>query len=474
MRKLILLSLIVFVTASTSIAQQAANPGVVLTKEQVDAIVQPLVDDANAQSIVVGIIDPGGTHVYGYGKLSKEIDRAPDGKTVFEIGALTAPLTGTIMAVMKQDGVMNYEDPVQNYLPADVKLEVKDRPMTLLDLATQHSGLPLMFDNNKPKDPNDPYADYDESKLYELLKTWKPTRAPGAEYEYSNVGLSLLGHVLAKHANLSYEQMVHDRVTEPLQMTDTTLTENESQKSRVAPGHNDDGKLNPSWHMNDAIAGGGGLRSTCDDILKFAEAQIHPPQGKLGDAIRETREAREQVTPGREVGLTWMIDAGGICIWHNGQTGGYHSFIAIGPDAGVAVVILSNSSGASLDQAGSEIIRAQLGLPGMPPVPPREAVELTKEQMDRFVGEYQLGPGTILKIWRKDDKLMTQLTNQPAFRIFPESEKQLFLKVVDAQLEFDFPDDKGPAKSLTLHQNGRHMPAPRIEQTLEPATKPGK
>jgi hypothetical protein len=165
-----------------------------------------------------------------------------------------------------------------------------------------------------------------------------------------------------------------------------------------------------------------------------------------------------------------MIDAGGICVWHQGDTGGYQSFIACGPEAGVGVVMLANSANGSLVQAGSEVIRAQLGLPGMPPVPAREAVELTKEQMDRFVGDYQLGPGAILKIWRKDDKLMAQLADQPAFRIFPESEKQCFWKIVDAQVEFELGDDKGPAKSVTLHQNGRDMPAARVE----PTTQPGK
>ena len=420
MRKLILLCCIVFLTASTSIARQ--NPGVVLTREKVDAIVQPLVDEGNAQSIVVGIIDSSGTHVYGYGKISKDVDRAPDGKTVFEIGGLTVPLTGTMMAVMKQDGVISYEDPLQNYLPDTVKLEVKDRPITLLDLATHHSGLPVMPDNAAAvSDPKGPFADYSDAKLAAFLKSFKPTNAPGVEYEYSNLGVGLLGHVLAKRANLSYAQMVHDRVLEPLQMSDTTLTLNESQKSRLAPGHDADGKLTPGWTFDDAVAGAGGLRSTCDDLIKFAQAQIRPPDGKLGDAIRETHEVHGQIMPGRDVGITWMIDAGGICVWHQGDTGGYQSFIACGPEAGVGVVMLANSANGALVQAGSEIIRAQLGLPGMPPVPPREAMELTKEQMDRFVGNYQLAPGAVLKIWRKDDKLMAQLADQPAFRIFPES-----------------------------------------------------
>lgn len=469
MRKLTLLSCVVLLIGSTSIARQ--NAGVVLTREQVDAIVQPLVDDGNAQSIVVGIIDSSGTHVYGYGKISKEVDRAPDGKTVFEIGGLTTPLTGTMMAVMKQDGVINYEDPLQNYLPTDVKLEVKDQPITLLDLATHHSGLPVMPDNaSAVTDPKGPFADYNEEKLNAFLKSYKPTRAPGAEYEYSNLGIGILGHVLAKHANMSYEQMVHDRVLEPLQMTDTTMTLNESQKSRFAPGHDADGKVTSNWIFNDAVAGAGGLRSTCDDLIKFAEVQIHPPDGKLGDAIRETHESRAPVLPGREIGLTWMIDAGGICVWHQGDTGGYQSFLACGPEAGVGVVMLANSANGSIVQAGSEVIRAQLGLPGTPPVPPREAIDLTVEQMDRFVGNYQLAPGAVLKVWRKDDKLMAQLADQPAFRIFPESEQQCFWKVVDAQVEFELGDDKGVAKSATLHQNGQHMPAARVE----PTTKPGK
>ena len=269
MRKLILLSCIVLLTGSTSNARQ--NAGVVLTREQVDAIVQPLVDDGIDQSIVVGIIDSSGTHVYGYGKISKDVNRAPDGKTVFEIGGVTTPLTGTMMAVMKQDGVINYEDPLQNFLPADVKLEVKDQPITLQDLATHHSGLPVMPDNATAKDPKGPFADYNEEKLMAFLKSYKPARRTGAEYEYSNLGIGILGHVLAKHANVSYEQMVHDRVLEPLQMMDTTITLNDSQKSRLT-GHDADGKVTPNWTFNDAVAGAGGLRSTCDDMVKFAQA----------------------------------------------------------------------------------------------------------------------------------------------------------------------------------------------------------
>ena len=81
---------------------------------------------------------------------------------------------------------------------------------------------------------------------------------------------------------------------------------------------------------------------------------------------------------------------------------------------------------------------------------------------DALVGKYQLAPGIILAIQRDGDKLMTQLTGQPAFQIFPESETEYFLKVVDAQLSFVKGAD-GKVTQVILHQNGRDLPAPKVE-----------
>jgi len=82
--------------------------------------------------------------------------------------------------------------------------------------------------------------------------------------------------------------------------------------------------------------------------------------------------------------------------------------------------------------------------------------------MDGFVGRYQLAPDFVITITREGDGLFAQATGQPKFEVFAEGPREFFFKVVDAQISFET-DGKGRALSLTLHQNGAHMPAKRID-----------
>jgi hypothetical protein len=91
----------------------------------------------------------------------------------------------------------------------------------------------------------------------------------------------------------------------------------------------------------------------------------------------------------------------------------------------------------------------------------RTEIAIDPAKLDRYAGEYQLAPAFSLKVFRKGDELWTQATGQSEIRIYPESETKWFLKVVDAQLTFEF-DEKGVARALTLHQNGRNMPAMKV------------
>jgi hypothetical protein len=82
--------------------------------------------------------------------------------------------------------------------------------------------------------------------------------------------------------------------------------------------------------------------------------------------------------------------------------------------------------------------------------------------LDDYVGHYQLAPTAVLTVTRQGDQLFAQLTGQPKAEIFPKSDTEFFYKVVDAQISFKREGD-GPAASLVLHQNGRDMVAPRID-----------
>ncbi len=92
----------------------------------------------------------------------------------------------------------------------------------------------------------------------------------------------------------------------------------------------------------------------------------------------------------------------------------------------------------------------------------RQAVQVDPSLYDNYAGVYELAPGFVLTVTREGDRLMTQATGQPEFEIFPESETRFFLKVFDAQLEFQRGPD-GKATGVTLYQGGQVMPAKRVE-----------
>ncbi|MDD8025787.1 MAG: DUF3471 domain-containing protein, partial [Acidobacteriota bacterium] len=103
-------------------------------------------------------------------------------------------------------------------------------------------------------------------------------------------------------------------------------------------------------------------------------------------------------------------------------------------------------------------IRTAKPLPGE-----RKAVAIDPKLLDLYAGEYELQPGFTVKFFRQGGKFMTQATGQGAVEIFPESETKFFLKVVDGQVEF-IKDAAGKVTSMVLTQNGRAMPAKRIEK----------
>jgi len=181
-------------------------------------------ENHKAVGIVVGLVDATGERFLGAGATAPGGNVAPDADTVFEIGSITKVFTSLILADMVGRGEVKLDDPVAKFLPASVKLPERDgKKITLIDLSNQVSGLPRMTDNFKPADGADPYVDYGPDRLYEFLSRYHLTRAIGEKYEYSNLGVGLLGHALALKAGVGYEELVRCRVLEPLGMSDTAI-----------------------------------------------------------------------------------------------------------------------------------------------------------------------------------------------------------------------------------------------------------
>src|ERR1039457_6874249 len=190
--------------------------------------------------IVVGIVDGHGRRFVSYGSFSLKDPRPVGNDTVFEIGSTTKVFTSTILADMVQRGEVSLDDPVAKYLPADVKMPRRGgKQITLIDLATHTSGLPRMPSNFAPKDIDNPYADYTVANLFHFLSSYELTRDIGSKFEYSNMGVGLLGSALGNRAGMDYEALVRARVTGPLKMDNTRIALSPEMKSRLAQGHNE-------------------------------------------------------------------------------------------------------------------------------------------------------------------------------------------------------------------------------------------
>lgn len=167
-----------------------------------------------------------------------------------------------------------------------------------------------------------------------------------------------------------------------------------------------------------------------------------------------------------EIAYAWHVQTkdGRSIIWHNGGTGGYRSFMGYDPKRRTGVVVLTNISTAE----GADDIGRHLLDPSYPLVkvePPKEHKEITVDTklLDSYVGSYQMGPSTLMVVTRDAEQLSVQLTGQPKFPLFPESERKFFLKVVDAQITFDT-DAQGKTTQASLHQGGRDIAAKRLDE----------
>ena len=429
---------------------------------------QILVDRVDAQhqsvGIVVGVIGPEGRRVIAYGHLEKGDSRALDGNTVFEIGSVTKVFTSLLLADMVQRGEVKLDDPVAKYLPANVKMPDRNgKAITLIDLATHTSGLPPLPANFNPKDPTNPYADYSVDQLYQFLSSYQLTRDIGSQYQYSNLGGGLLGHVLARRAGTDYETLVRSRICDPQGMKDTRITLTAEMRARLAIGHNQGLEPVANWDLP-TLAGAGALRSTANDMLTFVAANLGYVKSPLAPAMAAMLQVRRPTDrPGLEVALGWHVSTanGKEIVWHNGGTGGYRSYVGFDRDTRIGVVALSNTATmAGVDDIGRHLLDGSVPLAK----PPKEHKEVSVDPrvFDQYVGTYAFTPTVILTVTRDGTHLFAQLTGQGNAEIFPEGERDYFYKVVDAQITF-VTDNSGRATELILHQNGLDRHAKRFE-----------
>ena len=314
------------------------------------------VDNGTHVSLFVGIIHEDGTDQYYYGNVAK--DQQPiDENTIFETGSISKVLTSLILADMVEKGEVSLDDPIDKFLPDSVKTPTwNEQKITLWNLATHTSGLPVM--PNYPPNPDlDKEYEYSKEGLYEYLADFEVSREIGSQYEYSNIGGSLLGHILSLQAEKTYEDALKERILDKLGMDSTCVHQCDDIRDRFAKPHNSLGELVDEVGLDQDMAGAGGVKSSGNDLLTLLSYAMNLNDSELKEVFTLTQTPNHQINELLSIGLGWHIIEKNdqTIIWHNGATNGFASFFGYDPDSNYGVVILTNSQ-VLVDEIGLELL----------------------------------------------------------------------------------------------------------------------
>jgi CubicO group peptidase (beta-lactamase class C family) len=323
----------------------AADLQSVLDRDLASALSNGELAPQTGAGVSIAVYEHGVRRVFSYGAAK------PD--SIFEIGSLTKTFTGLTLSQMAVQGKVKLDEPVRELLPAGTVAKPAGPEITLLDLATQRSGLPSMPDNIDLADMENPYADYHTADLLTYIRKHGVANPNHTSSFSGSLGFGLLGVALANRAGTSYAALLKEEVTDPLGLTDTTTTLSAEQKLRFLPGHDQFHGAAKAWD-SDALSGALAIRSTADDMLTYLVANLHPENlkpvaGSMGAAslpaaLRQSLQPQSEIVSGRDIALAWQYQKETGSYWHSGATAAFSSYAFFNRKNDYAAVVLLNTS----------------------------------------------------------------------------------------------------------------------------------
>lgn len=442
------------------------DPVMTIIRERVDAHRQSM-------GIVVGIIRGYGRETHAYGTLNSKDIRRVSNATVFEVGAITGVMTGSLLAQMVEAGDVSLSDPVSKFLPTYVSMPTwNGEEITLEHLATHTSGLSHFPDSLAMADSTNPQAALNIEQLYLFLSRSTLNREIGTEYEYSELGMSLLGHALSLMAEKPLDELIHERLFGLLKMTNTHVTPTPGMNAQTSVGHDRLRRPVEATPIPD-LPGAKGMRSTAHDLNVFVSAAMGfiyafpmMPEDDKSDSVTiaaafETAN-RPLYATGREneeISLGWLVQTDGenIIHWQQGLTRGFAAFIGFNKKRRRGVVVLSNTS-IPVRDIGFHILNPAYPLNA----PPRILRSfISPATLNSYAGLYEFEPGLSVSIVKEGSRLYGRPPGLDRNELIPRSDREFYILEEDAQVTF-VTNFMGQVTHLLFLKNGEVHRADRI------------
>ena len=362
-KSLISLALLFLINAPSSFARG-------FTSSEIDELVHQSMEMMPEQAgLAVAVIEDGKIiHSKGYGTLSVESNQKVDEHTLFQIASNTKSFTAAALAILVDQGKLNWNDKVIKHIPEFTMYNDYVREnFTIIDLLTHRSGLglgagDLMF--------YPPGADFTIDDVLKSFQHFKPVSDFRTKFDYDNLLYLVAGEVIERVSKQSYDDFLQQNIFDPLEMNRTaTRFKGITSKTNIADAHtSENGPLKKiTRYVKGAgpLVASGGIYSSINDMSKWLMVQLN--QGKYGPELKQQifspQRQSEMWKPYTIIGFQprpraaykWHFGAYGLgwfishihdysVISHTGELPGMLSSMIIVPEINSAVIVLTNSS----------------------------------------------------------------------------------------------------------------------------------
>lgn len=343
-----------------AVVPQPAKP----TLDGIDAFIETQIKEWKVPGTAVAVVKDGKIILsQGYGYRDVEQQLPVTSKTLFAIGSVTKSFTVTVLGTLAGEGKLDWDKHVRDYLPAfQLQDPVATDHMTPLDLVTHRSGLPrhdlLWYGSSLTR-----------REMFDRLRYLEPSREVRELFQYNNLMFMTAGILAEEISHMKWEDLVRKRIFEPLGMTSSNFSVNDSQKAGDFAQPYEEIKekiIKVPFRNLDQIGPAGSINSNVEDMIRYV--QMHLKLGKygekgekqiIGEATAKKMQSPQMVsggdTPypelfnaGYGMGLGISMYRGHKVVSHGGGIDGFTSSLTFVPNDGIGMMILTNRSGTPL------------------------------------------------------------------------------------------------------------------------------
>jgi len=365
--------------------------------------------------VVVGLLRGGEPEAVAFGVASVESGYPMLPESAFRIASVTKPFVATLVATLIQEGRINPDGPLADYLPYLKLPESGEAGITVRHLLTHTSGLDTELPVNLTSFGNGDNAASRFAASQPPVMRWAK---PGRVFSYSNFGYWLLGAIVGQCTSCPFESAMRERLLRPLGLDRTFLFAGEAITRPIAVGHRPDG---PSSHVHSVVrncyaparvrVASGGLISTASDLLTFASLYLGSITSHVLDEEHLEYLVQRAAAPGwgGHYGWGWCLEerGGELVIKHDGGAAGFATTLQIVPSRDFALVVLTNSSrSVAMSRIADWAMGQFAGLNWTPP----QAVPADPEVLGMLAGHYSSCTSSI-QVEPRGDGLQLVLTD---------------------------------------------------------------